>query len=72
MLNPWALHPLATWTISSSEGVMRPLRPIMATFLRSAGEDLLAGDHDAEVDDPEVIAGEDDADDVLADIVTSP
>ena len=32
-------------------------------------EDLLAGDHDAEVDDVVVVAGEHDADDVLADVV---
>ncbi len=32
-------------------------------------EDFFAGDHDAEVDDLVVVAGEDDADDVLADVV---
>ena len=32
-------------------------------------EDFFAGDHDAEVDDFVVVAGEDDADDVLADVV---
>jgi len=39
-----------------------------AEFLRS-GEDLFAGDHDAHVDDLVIITGEDDADDVLADVM---
>ena len=33
------------------------------------GEDFVAGDHDAEVDDVEAVAGEDHADDVFADVV---
>ena len=32
-------------------------------------ENFFAGDHDAEVDDVVVVAGEDDADDVFADVV---
>jgi len=49
---------------------MSPLRPMTSTakFLR-CGEDFLAGDHDAEVDHLVIIAGENDADDVLADVV---
>ena len=39
-------------------------------LLGDAGlEDLLGGAHDAEVDDLEVVAPEDDGDDVLADVV---
>ncbi len=38
-------------------------------LLPGGGEDLVAGDHHAQVDDLVVVAGEDDADDVLADVV---
>ena len=40
-----------------------------ALALAGGFEDLLAGDHDAEVDDLVVVAPEDDAHDVLADVV---
>ena len=49
---------------------MRPLRPIRSAFSSlGALEDFFAGDHDAHVDDLVVVAGEHDADDVLADVV---
>ena len=48
---------LATWTISSSDGVMSPLRPMTSRLPFARGlEDFLAGDHDAEVDDLVVVA----------------
>ena len=63
----------ATKHISSSEGVMRPLRPddVDLVLARRATSRirLAAGDHHAEVDDVVVVAGEHDADDVLADVV---
>ena len=61
---------LATFTISSSEGVMRPDRPIDVDLLPARRlQDLLGRHHDAEIDDLVIVAGEHDADDVLADIV---
>ncbi len=69
-LKPWRSISRATCTISSSDGVMRPLRPMMSRLLGlRALEDFFARDHDAQVDDLVVVAGEDDADDVLADVV---
>jgi hypothetical protein len=61
----------ATCTISSSDGVMRPERPMTSTapFSRATARDLVARHHDAEVDHLVIVAGEDDADDVLADVV---
>ena len=60
----------ATCTISSSEGVIKPGQADEArAFARRRLENLLAGHHDAEVDHFEVIALEDHADDVLADVV---
>ena len=60
----------ATKTISSSDGVMSPLRPIMSACLVDRGlQDLRGRHHDAEIDDLVVVAAEDDADDVLADVV---
>ena len=38
-------------------------------FFFEGFEDFIAGDHDAHVDDIESITGEDDADDVLADVM---
>ena len=49
---------------------MRPRQPDEVGLLASrALEDLLARHHDAQVDDLVVVAGEHDADDVLADVV---
>ena len=70
MRKPWRSISRATWTISSSEGVMRPLRPmIVGVFGAGALEDFFGRDHDTHVDDLVVVAGEHDADDVLADVV---
>ena len=60
----------ATNTISSSDGVIRPLRPMMSAFCSiAASQDLRRRHHHAEVDDLVVVAAEHDADDVLADVV---
>ena len=60
----------ATNTISSSDGVMRPLRPMRSAFSSSAVcENLVARHHHAEIDDLVAVAAEHDADDVLADVV---
>ena len=60
----------ATNTISSSDGVMSPLRPMMSAFCVDRRlEDLRRRHHHAEVDDLVVVAAEHDADDVLADVV---
>ena len=60
----------ATWTISSSDGVIRPERPDdVAVLLERGVEDPVGRDHDAEVDDLVAVAAEHDADDVLADVV---
>ena len=60
----------ATVTISSSDGVIRPLRPIMSALLSLARlQDVLERHHDAEIDDLEIVALQDHADDVLADVV---
>jgi hypothetical protein len=49
---------------------MRPLNPIRVGLLELRSfENLLARDHHAHVDDVVVVAGEHDADDVLADVV---
>ena len=61
---------LATCTISSSDGVIRPDRPIMSTLRSRACLRISShGDHDAQVDDLVIVARQDDADDVLADIM---
>ena len=68
--SPRAPSRLATCTISSSDGVISPDRPIMSTSRsRALLQDLLAGHHHAQVDDLVVVAGEHHADDVLADVV---
>ena len=60
----------ATVTISSSDGVIRPDRPIMsALFSFAAFKDVLPRHHHAEVDHLEAVALQDHADDVLADVV---
>ena len=60
----------ATWTISSSDGVISPDRPMRSASELAGGlEDPRRGHHHAEVDDLVVVAAEDDADDVLADVV---
>ena len=54
----------------SSEGVIRPERPITSRLLALGRiEDRLRGRHHAEVDDAVVVAAEDHAHDVLADVV---
>ncbi len=70
ILNPSRSIDLATWTISSSDGVIRPERPIMSTrTLARLLQNLVAGDHHAEIDDLVVVASQNHADDVLADVV---
>ena len=60
----------ATVTISSSDGVISPDRPIMSALLSLAAlQNVLPRHHDAEVDDLEAVALQDHADDVLADVV---
>ena len=60
----------ATVTISSSDGVIRPRQPDHVGIVVVGGlQDRRPRDHDAKVDDLEIIALEDDADDVLADVV---
>ena len=60
----------ATWHISSSDGVIRPDRPMMSAFSSRRGlQDLRRRHHHAEVDHLVVVALEHDADDVLADVV---
>ena len=50
--------------------MIRPERPIISTFSFAGRlQDLGCGHHDAEIDDLVIVAGEDHADDVLADIV---
>ncbi len=50
--------------------MISPERPIMSTpSLAAVSQDLLAGDHHAQVDHLVVVAAEHDADDVLADVV---
>ena len=61
---------LATCTISSSDGVISPLKPMMSAFCsRAVGQNLFARHHHAEIDDLVVVAAEHDADDVLADVM---
>ena len=61
---------LATYTISSSDGVIRPLRPIMSAFSSSAVCRILShGTITPRSIDLVVVAAEHDADDVLADVV---
>ena len=63
----------ATITISSSDGVIRPLRPTMSGVpLDRRVENLRRGHHHAEVDHLVVVAAEHHADDVLADVVDVP
>ena len=60
----------ATNTISSSDGVIRPLRPMRSAFSSSAVCRIFVGrHHHAEIDDLVAVAAEHDADDVLADVV---
>ena len=60
----------ATCTISSSDGVMRPLRPMMSAFsVRRISRIFSHGTMTPEVDDPEAIARQHHADDVLADVM---
>ena len=60
----------ATSTIWSSDGVIRPERPIdVGALLDGRVEDPLGRHHHAEVDDLVVVAAEHDPDDVLADVV---
>ena len=60
----------ATFTISSSDGVIRPDSPTMSALFRRGGvQDRGRGHHHAEVDDLVVVAAEHHADDVLADVV---
>ena len=67
---PWRCISRATWLISSSDGVIRPDRPIRSAFSALAAvEDHLRRHHHAEVDHVEVVAGQHHADDVLADVV---
>ena len=71
LVKPWRSISLATWTISSSDGCDEAgeADEVWRFRLAGAGEDFFAGDHDAQVDDVVVVAGEDDADDVFADVV---
>ena len=60
----------ATWTISSSDGVIRPGEADdVGALLGGRVEDRVGRHHHAEVDDLVVVAAEHDADDVLADVV---
>ncbi len=69
-LNPSRSISRATWTISSSDGVISPLRPMMSAFCsRAVCENFFARHHHAEVDHLVIVAAEHDADDVLADVV---
>ena len=55
--NPARSISRATWTISSSDGVISPLRPMMSTFCsRAVCQDFLARHHHAEVNDLVVVA----------------
>jgi hypothetical protein len=70
IVNPWRSISAATWVISSSDGVISPDRPIRSASISIAFSRIrAAGNHHAEVDDLVVVAAEDDADDVLADVV---
>ena len=61
---------LATCTISSRDGVIRPGEADrVGALLDGRVEDRVARDHHAEVDHLVVVAAEHDADDVLADVV---
>ena len=62
----------ATCTISSSEGVIRPERPIISTSLLGRLQYLGRRNHDAEVDHLIVVTRQHDAHDILADIVDIP
>ena len=69
-MKPCRVISRATCTISSSDGVIRPLRPMMsALVLPRRGQDLRRRHHDPEVDDLVAVAAEHHADDVLADVV---
>ena len=60
----------ATFTISSSDGVIRPETPTMShPSLERGVQEPVGGDHDAEVDHRIVVAGQDDSHDALADVV---
>ena len=70
MVKPRRSISRATNTISSSDGVISPLRPMMSTFCSIACvEDLRRRHHHAEIDHLVVVAREHDPDDVLADVV---
>ena len=69
-VKPWRSISLATCTISSSEGVINPLKPIRSAFSsRARAQNLFAAHHHAQVDHVVVVACEDHADDIFADVV---
>ncbi len=69
-VHPVRLISFATWTISSREGVMRPERPMTSAFFSTAAARIFShGVRTPRSIDLVVVAGEDDADDVLADVV---
>ena len=70
IVKPWRCISVATLTISSRLGVIRPGQPdrVGADLARGV-EDLLRRHHHAEVDHLVVVALQHDADDVLADVV---
>ena len=70
MVKPRRFISFATKTISSSDGVISPLRPDdVGLLLDRRVEDLRRRHHHAEVDHLVVVAAEHHADDVLADVV---
>src|SRR5580658_1981466 len=62
----------ATWTISSREGDQPAESDHVRLFRLGAFEDLFARDHYSHVDHLVVIAGEDDPDNILANVVNIP
>jgi hypothetical protein len=56
-------------TISSSDGVISPERPIRSAFTSRGFEDFIRRDHHAKIDNFVVITLQHHADDVLADVV---
>lgn len=62
----------ATWAVSSSDGVIEPEADDVHAMFRRRLQNVVAGDHDAEVDNVVAVAAEDDADDVLADVGRRP
>ena len=70
MVRPWRCISAAKPTISSSDGRDEAREPDdVGVVLLGGVEDLLGRHHDAQVDDLVVVALQDDADDVLADVV---